>query len=514
MKNILQHPPRSAMSDDDEDHGRTAKRLEDDFSGADGTPRKRMKMGMTGAMSTEGFRTGGLAGTVWSKEVSVSMQARGYVSMASGGAGNGSIAQLLGPPPTSIAPMSSPQTSGSESVIMPHRSVSDSAARQQRSRQKKMALRLQRQGRRILHSPKRSPLKAVRSPLKPVKKMNWTTKVEIRMLLASVSVNVRKHFEDLGRQPTRHELDANSGGGNTMPDDLFYAALAAEVNDPSFVAELGFEDGHLGPLNGARTTFPAHGTWTAGVLKTKWRAGQAQYERVKQHLNRSGNQNKSCYCKCGGEGFFCSSGYNPEKHSGSAWDNLLQNTDDGEVSHGAPNLAVYAWEALSQQDPLFNDKGIRLMKDGVRYSGSVNGNRSGNGARCESGASKAARIVRKALSPTSTTEKEAKLLLRVSKRQKQEKAQHSKRKHQQQISKASTFMPTGHSRKLGLGDHLMAGIQEALNGPVVSLVSQCTNELSVLQTHLGVLTSNHLSNQVLLRNAEKQVHDTYIHFAS
>ena len=40
------------------------------------------------------------------------------------------------------------------------------------------------------------------------------------------------------------------------------------------------------------------------------------------------------------------------------------------------------------------------MKDGVRYSGSVNGNRSGNGARCESGASKTARIVRKALSPS------------------------------------------------------------------------------------------------------------------
>ena len=240
------------------------------------------------------------------------MQALGYVSMASGGAGNGSLAQLLGPPPTGIAPMSPPQTSSSEAVIIPHRSVSDSAARQQRSRRKKMALRLQRQGRLILHSPKRSPLKAVRSPLKAVKKLNWTTKVEIRMLLASVSVNVRKHFEDLGRQPTRHELDANSGGGNTMPDDLFYAALAAEVNDPSFVAELGFEDGHLGPLNGARTTFPVHGTWTAGVLKTKWRAGQAQYERVKQHLNRSGNQNKSCYCKCGGEGFFCSSGYNPE----------------------------------------------------------------------------------------------------------------------------------------------------------------------------------------------------------
>jgi hypothetical protein len=64
-----------------------------------------MKMGMTGAMSTEGFRTGGLAFTVWSKEVLVSIQTRDYVSMANGGAGNGIIAQLLGPPPTDIAPM-------------------------------------------------------------------------------------------------------------------------------------------------------------------------------------------------------------------------------------------------------------------------------------------------------------------------------------------------------------------------------------------------------------------------
>ena len=38
MKTILEHPQRSVMSDDDEDHGRTAKCLEDDFSGADGTP--------------------------------------------------------------------------------------------------------------------------------------------------------------------------------------------------------------------------------------------------------------------------------------------------------------------------------------------------------------------------------------------------------------------------------------------------------------------------------------------
>ena len=80
------------------------------------------------------------------------------------------------------------------------------------------------------------------------------------MLLTSVSVSVRKHFQDLGRPPTRHELDTNNGGGNTMSDDLFYTALSGTFNDPTFPAELGFEDDHLGPLKGARTKFPLYGT--------------------------------------------------------------------------------------------------------------------------------------------------------------------------------------------------------------------------------------------------------------
>ena len=82
------------MSDDEEDHGRTTKCLEAEFSGSDDTSRKRMKIGMTGTMSPEGFRTGGLGDTVWSKEVSVSIQARGYGSMTSGGTGHGSITPL------------------------------------------------------------------------------------------------------------------------------------------------------------------------------------------------------------------------------------------------------------------------------------------------------------------------------------------------------------------------------------------------------------------------------------
>jgi hypothetical protein len=57
----------------------------------------------------------------------------------------------------------------------------------------------------------------------------------------------------------------------------------------------------------------------------------------------------------------------------------------------------------------------------------------------------------------------------------------------------------------------MAGMQQALNGPVLSPVAQCANELSALQAHLGVLTNNHLSNQMLQRNAEKQVENACMH---
>ena len=70
------------MSDDsEEDHEDTAKRLDEDFAGANkvrGTSKERMKTGITGAMGAQGFRTQELPGTAWIKEVSASMQERGY----------------------------------------------------------------------------------------------------------------------------------------------------------------------------------------------------------------------------------------------------------------------------------------------------------------------------------------------------------------------------------------------------------------------------------------------------
>ncbi len=63
------------------------------------------------------------------------------------------------------------------------------------------------------------------------------------------------------------------------------------------------------------------------------------------------------------------------------------------------------------------DKGITLMKKGVRYSGSVNDVRSGDTARFVTGASEAAHRV---LSPRTTSEKAAALLVRSSKKKKKE----------------------------------------------------------------------------------------------
>jgi hypothetical protein len=44
--------------------------------------------------------------------------------------------------------------------------------------------------------------------------------LEILILFTVVLVNVRLYFEDLDSSPIRQELDANSGGGKTLSDDL------------------------------------------------------------------------------------------------------------------------------------------------------------------------------------------------------------------------------------------------------------------------------------------------------
>ncbi len=129
----------SVMSDHgDEDREDTANRLDEEFPGSTevrGTTRERIKTGITGAAAAQGFKTRGLTGTGWSQAVSVTLQVSVFVSMASGGVGNGSILQLLAPVSMGDAANSPSQTSSSDAVRLPDRTVSDSAVRQRASRQ-------------------------------------------------------------------------------------------------------------------------------------------------------------------------------------------------------------------------------------------------------------------------------------------------------------------------------------------------------------------------------------------
>ncbi len=160
----------SAMSDEgEEDHQDTSKRLDEEFAGSTevrGTTRECIKTGITGAAAALGFKTRGLAVTTWNQTVSATLQESGYVSMASGGVGNGSISQLLTPVSVGDAENSPSQTSISAAVTLPDRTVSGSAARQRASREnrkeigitaaKKKSLGVQRLHMLIPHAPKTS----------------------------------------------------------------------------------------------------------------------------------------------------------------------------------------------------------------------------------------------------------------------------------------------------------------------------------------------------------------------
>jgi hypothetical protein len=82
------------------------------------------------------------------------------------------------------------------------------------------------------------------------------------------------------------------------------------------------------------------------------------------------------------------------------------------------------------------DKGVTLMKQGVRYSGSVNNVRSDQEARSDKEA-RSSKVPRKELS-----EKEAASVVRALKKKKKEETHLQKRAHQLKVSEASTFMPT------------------------------------------------------------------------
>jgi hypothetical protein len=340
-----------------------------------------------------------------------------------------------------------------------------------------------------------SPTKKAQEKLR-VKRRNWSENMGVRMVAAACSEQMKTHLQDLGQMPTRHELDANKGNQQTLNKDVFFEALTLRMNDPDFLGELPFHDDHLDGKDGKPGIFPHRGMWTVPQVRQNFSKLEALHAKALQHYNRSGNQNGGCFCGCDLEGFYASSGYVADKHSGAVWEGKVQSNT---AIHPPANVAVYAWYATGLYDPLFADKGTKLLKADCRFSGSVDGVRSAQPTAPDEAAAQKGKDPARKTSDKSTTD--LKKTQRLLKKKVKDKKMEEDRHHRVKLSKAATFLPMAHSKKATVTEQLVAGLQNALGVPAVNATTKCSQELDNLQKHLSVLLKIHESGQKLLRDA-------------
>jgi hypothetical protein len=141
-----------------------------------------------------------------------------------------------------------------------------------------------------------------------------------------------------------------------------------------------------------------------------------------------------------------------DKHSGAVWEAKI---DGNTAIHPPANVVMYVWYAAGHHDPLFADKGTKLLKADCRFSGTVDGVRSAQPAASgEAAAKKAKGPARK----TQTLEK---------KKNKDKKMKEDKH-HRIRLAEAATFLPMRSSKKATVTEQLVAGLQNALGGPSVN----------------------------------------------
>jgi hypothetical protein len=253
------------------------------------------------------------------------------------------------------------------------------------------------------------------------------------------------------------------------------------MNDHDFTGELPFHDDHLDGKDGKPGIFQHRGTWTVSQVRLNFSKLEALHAKAFQHYNRSGNQNGGCFCGCDLVTTMA------DKHSGAVWEAKV---DGNTAIHPPANVAVYVWYAAGHHDPLFADKGTKLLKADCRFSGTVDGVRSAQPAASgEAAAKKAKGPARK----TQTLEK---------KKNKDKKMKEDKH-HRIRLAEAATFLPMRSSKKATVTEQLVAGLQNALGGPSVNATTKCRQEVDNLQKHLSVLMKIHESGQKLLRSRRK-----------
>jgi hypothetical protein len=162
--------------------------------------------------------------------------------------------------------------------------------------------------------------------------------------------------------------------------------------------------------------------------------------------------------------------------------------DGNTAIHPPANVAVYVWYAAGHHDPLFADKGTKLLKADCRFSGTVDGVRSAQPAASGEAAAK------KAKGPARKTQT-------LEKKKNKDKKMKADKHHRIRLAEAATFLPMRSSKKATVTEQLVAGLQNALGGPSVNATTKCRQEVDNLQKHLSVLMKIHESEQKLLRDA-------------
>ncbi len=113
-------------------------------------------------------------------------------------------------------------------------------------------------------------------------------------------------------------------------------------------------------------------------------------------------------------------------------------------------------------------------------------------------------VVKKDKDPVCKTSDEStadlKKTQRLFKKKVKDKKMEEDKNHRIKLSKDSTFLPMGQSKKATVTEELVAGLQNALGGPDVNATTKCRQELDNLEKHLSVLLKIHESGQKLLRD--------------
>ena len=91
------------------------------------------------------------------------------------------------------------------------------------------------------------------------------------------------------------------------------------------------------------------------------------YEDAWNRFNRSGLNGVTCFCGCGSDGFWTTSG----------WTVGLQENQDAsegnEAWHPKPNAGVYLWKLASEHVPEFSAKATKVMPENIRARGKLMG---------------------------------------------------------------------------------------------------------------------------------------------